>query len=326
MPVVDVSVERIRFVHPRLPGAPRKGDCIRLLGNTPATEVLRTKISGNTFTDCARSDVAIQRNVNSLTIIGNHFASPRVDQHIDGEPSGGQGDQRIEIIGNTFDSPSTTQGDYAVAITSYKYAVISGNVFNGRGLALYRSTDAVVTGNLFDATIDKPHGVIEVGHVADRTVIAHNVIYRRGVAGSGIGVTQYPSGLPSELIITGNSIANETDGVGIAMESPQDVTISHNAIRFPTPTANTMGVKLLANKRAIDGVMIANNRIVGALNAGVLLDASPHPFVDVTLTGNQVRGSNVGLRCGGPGGFQPIISVGNKWGPKECSATMITGE
>ena len=61
MPVVDVSVERIRFVHPRLPGTPRKGDCIRLLGNTPDTQVLRTKISGNTFTDCARADVGIQR-------------------------------------------------------------------------------------------------------------------------------------------------------------------------------------------------------------------------------------------------------------------------
>jgi len=162
--------------------------------------------------------------------------------------------------------------------------------------------------------------------VADRTVIADNVIYRRGVAGSGIGVTRESDGLPSELMITGNSITNETDAVGIYMESPQDVTIAHNAIRFPTPTANTMGVKLLANKRPIDRVMIANNRIVGALKAGVQLEASPHLFVDVTLTGNQVHGSNFGLRCEGSGGFQPIISVGNKWGAKECAATMITGE
>jgi len=159
MPIVDVSVERIRFVHPRLPGTPRKGDCIRLLGNTPATQVLRTKISGNTFTDCARLDVAIQRNVNSLTIIGNHSASPRVDQHIDAEASGGQGDKRVEIIGNTFDSPATTQGDYAVAITSYKYTVVSGNVFNGRGVSLYGSTDSVITGNLFDVTFKAISGL-----------------------------------------------------------------------------------------------------------------------------------------------------------------------
>jgi hypothetical protein len=162
--------------------------------------------------------------------------------------------------------------------------------------------------------------------VADRTVIANNVIYRRAVAGSGIGVMQHRNGLPSELVIAGNSITNDTDAVGISMESPQDVTIAHNAIRFPTPTANTMGVYLLANKRAIDGVMISNNRIVGALKAGVQLEADPHPFVDVTLTGNQVRGSNFGLRCEGPGGFQPIIAVGNKWGAKECAATMSPGE
>jgi hypothetical protein len=326
MPVVDVSVERIRFVHPRLPGAPRKGDCIRLLGNTPDTQVLRTKISGNTFTDCARSDVGIQRNVNSLTIIGNHFASPRVDYHINGEASGGQEDKRIEIIGNTFDSSATAQEDYAVGLVMYKYAVISGNVFNGQGLGLYGSTDAVITGNLFDVTFKKPGGVITVANVADRTVIADNVMYRRGVAGPGIRVAQDRGGMPSELMITGNSITNETDAVGIYIESPQDVTIAHNAIRFPTPTANTMGVHLLANKRAIDGVMIANNRIVGALKVGVQFEADPHPFVDVTLTGNQVRGSNFGLRCEGSGGFQPIISVGNKWGAKECAATISPGE
>ena len=326
MPVVDVSVERIRFVHPGLAGV-RKGDCIRLFGNTAATEVLRTKIIGNTFTDCARSDVGVQRNVNSLAIIGNHFASPRVDQHIDGEASGGEGDKRIEIIGNTFDSPDTTQGDYAVALTSYKYAVISGNIFNGRGLSLYRSTDSVVTGNVFDATFKTTSaGVIEVGNVSDRTVIANNVIYRRGEAGTGIRVTAHSGGMPSALMITGNSITNETDGVGIYMESPQDVTIAQNSIQFPTPTANTMGVMLRAISRPIDGVMISHNRIIGALFAGVRLSASPQPFIDVTLTGNQVRGSNFGLRCEGTGGFQPIISAGNKWGPKVCTATLTTGE
>jgi hypothetical protein len=325
MPVVDVSVERIRFVHPDLPGF-RKGDCIRLLGNTAATEVLRTKIIGNTFTNCARHDVTIQRNVNSLTIIGNHFASPQVDQHIDGEASGGEGDERIEISGNTFDSAGTTQGDYAVALTSYKYAVISGNVFNGRGLRLYRSTDSVVSGNVFNTTFKGTAGVIEVGNVADRTVIAHNVLYRRGAAGPAIRITPHSGGMPSELLITDNSITNETDGAGIYMESPQDVTISNNSIRFPMSTANTMGIMLRAISRPLDGVIISNNRIVGARYAGVRLAASPQPFVDVTLTGNQVRGSNVGLRCEGAGGFQPIISAGNKWGPKVCSATIITGE
>src|SRR5262249_25149904 len=147
----------------------------------------------------------------------------------------------------------------------------------------------------------------EVSNVADHTVIANNVIYRRGVAGTGIRVTPHSGGLPSELIITGNSITNETGGVGIYMESPQDVTISHNSMQFPTPTANAMGIMLRAISRPIDGVMIANNRIVGALYAGVRLAAAPQSFVDVTLTGNQVRGSNPDLRCEGSGEFKPII-------------------
>jgi hypothetical protein len=325
MPIVDVSVERIRFVHPNLPGF-RKGDCVRLLGNTEATQVLRVKIIGNTFINCARSDVAIQRNVNSLTIMGNHFASPGVDQHIDGEATGGQGDQRIAIIGNTFDSPATTQGDFAIALTSHKYAVISGNIFNGRGLSLYRSTDSTVTDNVFDATYKSGYGVIEVENVADRTVIANNVIYRRGAAGTGIRITPHSGGMPSEVHVTDNSITNATDGLGIYTESPQDITIANNSILFPTPTANAMGIMLRSTVRPIDGVMIANNRIVGAPFAGVRLAASPHPFVGVTLTGNQVRGSNFGLRCGGAGGFQPIISTGNTWGPKSCAVPMTAGE
>jgi hypothetical protein len=123
-----------------------------------------------------------------------------------------------------------------------------------------------------------------------------------------------------------NSITNETDGVGIYMESPQDVTIAQNSIRLPTPMANTIGVMLHAFSRPIDGVMISNNRVVGALYAGVRLSASPQPFVDMTLTGNQVHGSNFGLRCEGTRGFQPLIAPGNKWGPKVCAATMITVE
>jgi hypothetical protein len=193
---------------------------------------------------------------------------------MDGEASGGEGDKRIHMIGNTFDSLGTTQGAYAVALTSYKYAVISDNIFNGRGLSLYRSTDSVVTGNVFDGTFKTTlYGVIDVGNVSDRTVIANNVIYRRGAAGTGIRVTPHSGGMPSELMIMGNSITNETDGVGIYTESPQDVTIAQHSIRFPTPTANTMGIMLRAISRPIDGVMISNNHIVGALYAGVRLSA-----------------------------------------------------
>jgi hypothetical protein len=180
--------------------------------------------------------------------MGNHFASPGVDQHIDGEATGGQGDQRIEIIGNTFDSPATTQGDFAVALTSYKYAVISGNIFNGRGLTLYRSTDSTVTDNVFDATYKSAYGVVEVENVADRTVIANNVIYRRGAAGTGMRIIPHSGGMPSEVHITNNSITNATDGLGIYMESPQDITIANNSILFPTPTANAMGIMLRAQR------------------------------------------------------------------------------
>lgn len=103
MPVEDISVEGVRFVHPPAPAGQRKGDCIRLLGNTVETQVRRVKIIGGTFESCARSGIGVQRKVNSLKVIGNHFLPNRWDQAFDGEATGGEGDARLEIIGNTFD-------------------------------------------------------------------------------------------------------------------------------------------------------------------------------------------------------------------------------
>ena len=137
MPVEDISIERVRFVHPTAPPGQRKGDCIRLLGNTVATQVRYVRIIGVTFATCARSGIGVQRNVNSLKVIGNHFLPNRWDQAFDGEATGGGFDARLELIGNTFDEDiAIAQGDHSVALTSYSNAVISGNIFNGRGIKL----------------------------------------------------------------------------------------------------------------------------------------------------------------------------------------------
>ena len=61
--------ERVRFVQPTAPPGQRKGDCIRLLGNTVATQVRYVRVSGVTFATCARSGIGVQRNVNSLKVM-----------------------------------------------------------------------------------------------------------------------------------------------------------------------------------------------------------------------------------------------------------------
>src|SRR5262249_19199791 len=118
MPVSDVTVRDVRFVHP--PAAPgfRKGDCVRLAGNTTATPVKRATIIGSSFIDCARSGIAVQRNVISLAVIGNHFAERIGDTPFDGEASGGGFDDGLRLADNSFaDAPAT----FSAALTSYRH-------------------------------------------------------------------------------------------------------------------------------------------------------------------------------------------------------------
>ena len=216
MPVEDISIERVRFVHPTaLPGQ-RKGDCIRLLGNTVATQVRYVRIIGVTFANCARSGIGVQRNVNSLKVIGNHFLPNRWDQAFDGEATGGGFDARLELIGNTFDEDiAIAQGDHSVALTSYSNAVISGNIFNGRGIKLYRTSDVMLTGNTFDATMESGEGVIDVGNAAERLVVGQNIVRRRGAAGPLVRIVHHSERTATHLTINANQLWNDTAGSGI---------------------------------------------------------------------------------------------------------------
>lgn len=328
LPVADTAIERVRFIHPKTPGV-RKGDCIRLLGNLATTPVVRTKIIGSTFSNCARSSIGVQRNVNSLKVIGNHFSAPSVDQQFDGEATGGDWDDGLELIGNTFDDDLTqSQGDYAVALTSQRHAIVQGNIFNGRGLVLYRTSDVVVSGNIINQTARAGvgGGTIESGNIADRLVISGNIITRQGVGGVGVRIMPHSGGLPTGVSIQNNTIKNETDGTGILIQSGQDLTISNNSLDFPNSTANTNGIFLFSQARIGDGIIISGNRITGALYAGVRLNGSAFGFGDLTLVGNQVQGSNRGLNCDNNPLIQPIVSVGNKWGTVACSATTTIGQ
>src|SRR5262249_46072624 len=72
-PVEDVRIDHVIFNHPGSTDGSRKGDCLRFVGNTPASAVRRVTVIGSTFTVCARSGIAIQRNVFDLIIQGNQF-------------------------------------------------------------------------------------------------------------------------------------------------------------------------------------------------------------------------------------------------------------
>src|SRR3954468_15749596 len=135
-PVTDITVRDVGFAHPPSPASGRTGDCIRLLGNTPSTAVRRVTIMGSSFTSCARSGIGVQRNVFSLAVLGNHFGEAIGDTPFDSEPTGGEGDDGLRLIGNSFADAKVT---FSASITSYRHATITGNTFAGRGMNLYRT-------------------------------------------------------------------------------------------------------------------------------------------------------------------------------------------
>jgi hypothetical protein len=310
----------------------RKGDCLRFVGNTPDSAVRRVTVIGSTFTVCARSGIAIQRNTYDLVIQGNQFTHAS-DQDIDSEPSGGANDLNgsISIIGNVFhDDPAIAQGDWSVTIGGIggpmARVVVANNVFEGRGISFYRSSDVTITGNTFDATMESGYGVIEIENVADRLSITGNTIRRRGQKGDLIRAVHHSGAFASNLVINANVFVNDTPGSGIVMESVQDVTVSNNDFRWNVLATGALGVYLRSTVRPADGVMIAGNRFAGNLLAVVMFGAT-QPFHQVSLVGNMQRGSGLALRCdtSPSGGYtQPIVHASNNWtGGQQCAAATL---
>lgn len=326
-PVTDITVRDIRFNHPPLPGS-RKGDCVRLLGNTEATQVLRATIMGSSFINCARSGIAVQRNVNSLAVLGNHFDGVIGDTAFDGEATGGGWDDGLRLIGNSFAHGPTT---FSATLTSYRHATITGNTFADRGLSLYRTQDVVVADNTFDVTGVSEEGVVNTGNVASGVKIDNNVIRRHGVSGSGIRIMPHSGGIPQQITVSNNTIIVEGDSNGIAAEGVHHIGIRDNDITFVNAAPNGHGVYLRATVADMDGVTITGNTITGSTYfAAVRIAASPHPVLGVTVALNSSVGGTRSLQCEGSvaGNFlQPIVSLGNRWAvTPTCAAPIQSGQ
>lgn len=325
MPVADITVRDVRFAHPKIADQ-RKGDCIRLLGQTPVMAVKRVTIAGSSFTNCARSGIAVQRNVVSLAVLGNHFAERIGDTPFDGEPTNGDGDDGLRLIGNSFaDSPST----FSATLTSYDHATVTGNTFAGRGLLLYRTRNAIVADNTFDVTALTGGGVIEIGNVAEGIKIDNNVIRRHGVPGPAIRITPHSGGVPGQVSISGNTIVADGDSSGVYGDGVRDIGVRDNTITLPDRAPNGSGIHLQAINGPIDEAMITGNSVAGfEYFAAVRLDSRPEKFRGLTVALNSSRGAVRSLQCfqQNAGGFrEPGVSVGNRWNvAPTCSAATFT--
>jgi hypothetical protein len=289
-------------------------------------------IVGSSFTSCARSGIGVQRNVRSLAVLGNHFGEQIGDTPFDGEATGGDEDDGLRLIGNSFADSTVT---FAAALTSYRHATITGNTFAGRGLFLYRTHDVVVADNTFDVTALTGGGVVETGNVADGVKIDNNMIRRHGVPGPAIRIMPHSGGLPGPVSITGNTIVADGDSSGVYVDSGHDIRVRDNDITFTGPAPNGSGIHLEALSSAMDGLTITGNSIAGPLSstggntyfAAVRLNAATFQIGELTLALNSARAAIRSLTCSPntPASFPvPIISVGNRWNvPPTCPAATV---
>jgi len=322
MPVTDVTIRDVRFQHPASTvSGVRKGDCVRLLGNTAATMVKRVTIIGSSFLSCARSGIGVQRNVTSLAVLGNHFGERIGDTPFDSEATGGDWDDGLRLEGNSFANAPAT---FSATITTYRHATVTGNTFADRGIFLYRTQDVVVSDNTFDVTAADGYGVIESENVASGVKIDNNSVRRHGAPGPGIRVTPHSGGIPQHVTITNNTISVDGDSSGIVVESPSDIGIRDNDITFTGAAPNGMGIYARATATAVNGMMITGNTVTGPLTdtggntyyAAVQLHASPYAISGVTVAMNSSRAAQRSLVCSQSvaGNFpEPIVSFGNRW-------------
>jgi hypothetical protein len=328
LPISDITVRDVAFAHPHPVGS-RKGDCIRLLGGTPATAVKRVSIIGSMFTDCARSGIGVQRNVFSLSVLGNHFGQRIGDTPFDSEATGGDGDDDLRLIGNSF---ADAGANFSATITTYGHVTVTGNTFAGRGLDLYRTHDVVVADNTFDVTALSGVGVVEVSNAADGVKIDNNVIRRHGVAGPAVRITPHSGAFPKQVTVSGNTIVVDGDSSGVAGDSVTNLEVRDNDITFTGAAPNGSGIFLQGIGGPIDELMITGNSVAGTGGyfAAVRLDSRPEPLNGVTVALNSSRGATRSLTCSqrSPAGFpQPIVSVGNRWNTAPtCSAPLTAGQ
>ncbi len=329
-PVLDTRLERVTFLHPGSSLA-RKGDCVRLLGNELSSQVRRVSMVGGMFSVCARSGISIQRNVHELSIVANLFQSA-TDQDIDSEPTGGStyvSNSDIVISGNTFamSDRASAQGDHAVTIggsgAPMSRVTVTGNVFDGRGIRLYRTADVVITGNAIrlDAAIPGS-GVVEIGGTADAVIVASNSIRRSGAAGPVIKAWPQSGEFPGPIAISGNLIAQGTDAYAVYLESADGAIVADNRIGYSSPANLQTAIGFRATARDTAGIKVSGNVIGPGPGYAVRLHASPYRIDNAQVSGNTSV-APTGLVCSPTGAIGPVVIGGNAMGPHQCP--MVTG-
>lgn len=326
LPIRDVQIERVTFLHARTETDHRKGDCVRLLGSTDATRVSAVRIVGSDFEQCARSAIMIQRGVTDTTIIGNTFAATKTC--IDGEATGGY-DARITISGNAF-LPGCAP---AMSLTNFTGGVVANNTL-ASNLTIYRSTGVAVTGNRIEYAATTDTGAIDVANVCEGLSINGNTLARTGEPGPVIKLAPHSGGLCGGVAIAGNTIRQGSPFHAVYAESVSRWVVAGNAITYtvPAPAFAAIYDRSVLTSSPVTALAIAGNVIGGEVGPSyaVGVDCSPGSCgPGINVTGNTATNTAFGLRCNGPSAnfAAPIVATGNAWGAAAYgSAQVVHGD
>lgn len=325
-PVLDTLVENVRFLWNGSRGE-RWGDCVRVAGNTAASQSLNTRLIGLEGLSCGRSFVAWQRNANALEVSHSFIQGDNIGGTVfDGERTGGEGGKGAKITDNTilFSRPRAVGDDgYVISGTSEEDFQFDRNTIVGGRAAIscVRCSKGSISGNILDAENSMAtEANIDVANLADQMHIKNNVITRRG--GNGQCIKSQPhSGVGEyQLQIIGNTCRNYTDGAAIMVLGRGQSTVSGNDV-VGNGGPNSVGIYATPSGGPFVNAGFNDNRIAGMTYSAMRLSgAGTYGFVATTV-GLNTSVSSGPMRCENPQYSPPgglLIGLNNWSTPSAC--------
>lgn len=300
-PITNTTIQRVRFLHA---GAPteRWGDCVRVAGNSAATEARNTKLLDLDLLLCGRSGIAMQRNVNGLVISRSYFQGDSIGgSMIDGEATGGGFDRGLVIADNFLWRTLPGGDNFGVSMTSQIDFSVHDNVLIGRGITCVRCQNGSIHHNTFDASMTATLGVIDLANQAERVSVDGNKIIRRATGGAGPCIKAAPHAgvYPGPIDVSRNLCTNETDGAAILLDSINDAGVDGNILVGSGGPSST-GI-YVQGSRPIAGLSIIANKLRNMTFAAVrLVSSAVSTYASTVIVGNVSRNSGTGLRCDNP--------------------------
>jgi hypothetical protein len=327
-PVLDTVIENVRFFWAGAQGE-RWGDCIRVGGNTAASQVRNTRIRNVEGVSCGRSFIAWQRNANALDIAEFYVNGDGVRGTVlDGEASGGEGDTGTNIGPGFiwFDRLRTPADDsYVIAGTSQtNFNVHDVQIVGGRAaITCVRCKRSIIKGNILDAENSLTSlANIDLANLAEQADVSSNQIRRRG--GTGPCIRSMPhAGVSANLLnIVDNTCINDTEGASIMAVAPRASKIEGNLLQG-NGGPNSIGIYVspVTGGDHIRGLAVNDNVIVNMTYSAVRLSGVGNLGFSGTIVDGNVSTSSGPMRCDNsqyspPGG----IKLGdNNWStPAAC--------